>query len=79
MENSHRTDIVIEKDLKVWRNVLLRRVLPADERDFERWHMAPYVAYAGGDGRAEGAGVHYMLPYWWGRDHELIAAPTTTH
>ncbi len=75
MENSHRADVIIEKDLNVWKNVLLSEVLPADERDFERWNMDPYAADTGGDGRMEGAGVHYMLPYWLGRYHGFIAAP----
>jgi hypothetical protein len=79
MENSHRADVVIEKDLNVWKNVLLRDVLPADERDFERWNMDPYAADTGGNGRMEGAGVHYMLPYWLGRYHGFIAAPSTNN
>ena len=46
-----------------------------DERWFERWNQDPYEAQGGGDGRSEGAGVHYLLPYWMGRYHDAIAAP----
>jgi hypothetical protein len=50
-------------------------VLPADERYFERWNADPYVADAGGNGTSEGAGVHWMLPYWIARYHGLLAEP----
>lgn len=75
MENSHRADIVLQpgesrQDMKVTRDLL-----PADERDFERWNMDPYRADTGGDGRTENSGEHYLLAYWMARYHGLLAAP----
>jgi len=56
-------------------DALTQTVLPADERQFERWNADPYVADHGGDGSVEGAGVHWLLPYWIARYHGILAGP----
>ena len=73
--NSHRTDVIIDPRQDRFGDNTLVEVLPADERLFERWNQDPYRADYGGDGRLDGAGVHYMLAYWLGRYHGVIAAP----
>jgi hypothetical protein len=75
MESAHRADVVIDPRPNVRGADVLLQVLPADERDFERWNMDPFAAQTGGNGTSEGAGVHYLLPYWMGRYHGLIAPP----
>jgi hypothetical protein len=73
--NSHRADIVYDTRPSVRGNDVLLNALPYDEQQFERWNQDPYRADFGGDGRLDGAGVHYMLAYWLGRYHGVIAAP----
>ncbi|MBI2424581.1 MAG: hypothetical protein HYV27_17245 [Candidatus Hydrogenedentes bacterium] len=75
MENLHRADVVAQPYPNVGGAEVLLKVLPADERDFERWNADPFTAQTGGDGRSEGSGEHYLLPYWMARYHGLIAAP----
>jgi hypothetical protein len=31
------------------------------------WQRSPFQLYGGGDGRIEGAGIDYLLPYWMAR------------
>ncbi len=75
MQNSHRADITFRPRRSRGGQPVLLEVLPYDEHHFERWNQDPYHADAGGNGRSEGAGVHYLLPYWIGRYHGLIAPP----
>jgi hypothetical protein len=78
-DNSTRTDVVINARATVPGQPVLFEVLPADERHFERWNADPYRATSGGEGLAEGTGVHYLLPYWMGRYHGLISPPAGPH
>ena len=75
-DNSARADVLINTKATDHGQPILLDVLPADERNFERWNADPYRAVSPGNGLSEGAGVHYLLPYWMGRYHGLIAAPT---
>ncbi|MBI4558420.1 MAG: hypothetical protein HY706_12635 [Candidatus Hydrogenedentes bacterium] len=75
MKNSHRADVVFRSDPNRGGDAVLMDVLPADERHFERWNQDPYEADSNGTGNNEGSGEHYLLPYWMGRYHGLIAAP----
>jgi hypothetical protein len=72
MNNAHRADIQIDRQSSDGGNVVLVDVLPADERDFQRWNLNPYRANTGGNGKMEGTGVQYLLPYWMGRYHWVI-------
>ncbi len=74
-DNSHRADVMFDPRPSVRGNDILLQLLPADERLFERWNQDPYRADNGGDGKSDGAGVDYMLAYWLGRYHGVIAAP----
>ncbi|MBI2432101.1 MAG: hypothetical protein HYV26_04455 [Candidatus Hydrogenedentes bacterium] len=77
MMNSHRADVHFQPDASRKRTPVLTEVLPADERHFERWNQDPYEADSNGDGSNEGSGEHYLLPYWMGRFHGLIAPPAS--
>jgi len=72
MDNAHRADIQIDRRNSDENTIVLSEVLPADERDFQRWNLDPYRANTGGDGKTEGTGVQYLLPYWMGRYYGLI-------
>lgn len=74
-DNSVRADVRIDTKATDHGKLILLDVLPADERDFERWNDDPYRAKTPGNGLYEGTGVHYLLPYWIGRYHGLIAPP----
>lgn len=69
MINSHRTDVQFDPRIDRFGDKQLLRVLPADERDFDKWNGNPYIPDGGGDGRSEDDGAAYLLPYWMGRYH----------
>lgn len=51
--------------------------IPVAERvrtDF-LWQRSPFLAYGGGSGRIESAGIDFILPYWMGRFYGLDFAP----
>jgi predicted neuraminidase len=73
MENSHRADVVFDPRIDRFGKSQLIHILPADERDIAKWNRNPYVPDLGGDGRGEDDGAAYLLPYWMGRYHGLIA------
>lgn len=72
MTNSHRADVEFSPLPNRFDRPVLTRVLPADERSFEKWNADPYVPDDGGDGRVEDDGAAYLLPYWMGRFHGFI-------
>lgn len=72
-KNSHRADVEISWRPNRFGKPVLTRVLPADERCFQKWNGDPYEPDGGGDGRNEDDGAAYLLPYWMGRYHQLIA------
>lgn len=72
MKNSIRTDVQISTMRNRFRQPVLTRVLPADEREFKKWNGDPYRADIAGDGRREDDGAAYLLPYWMGRFHGFI-------
>lgn len=71
--NSHRADVQFDRHPNRFNKPVLTRVLPADERVFQKWNADPYVPDDGGDGRHEDDGAAYLLPYWMGRYHGFIA------
>lgn len=71
--NSHRADINFStRSNRFGRRVMLQ-ALPVDEYCFQKWNADPFIADGGGDGRIEDDGAAYLLPYWMGRFHGLIA------
>jgi manganese-dependent ADP-ribose/CDP-alcohol diphosphatase len=75
MDNTHRADVIFDPRVNRGGNEVLLELLPADERHFERWNMDPYASKTGNAGKSDGDGVHYMLAYWLGRYHGVIAPP----
>lgn len=73
MENSHRADVTIDARPNRFGRPVLTRVLPADERHFEKWNGDPYEPDSGGDGLTEDPGSAFLLPYWMGRFHGFVA------
>jgi hypothetical protein len=72
-KNSQRADVE-----ELWRpnrfgKPVLTRVVPADERVFQKWNGDPYTPDDGGDGRVEDDGAAFLLPYWMARYHGFIA------
>jgi hypothetical protein len=48
--------------------------LPVPDRvrtDF-LWQRSPFLLYGGGEGKIEGAGIDYVLPYWMGRRYGVF-------
>jgi hypothetical protein len=75
MRNSHRLDVAFQPRSSRSGRPVLAEVLPYDEHHFERWNQDPYMPDSGGDGSSEGAGIHYLLPYWLARYHGVLTAP----
>ena len=73
MRNSERADVVFSPRPNRFDRRVLYRVLPADERNFDKWNADPYVPDGGDGGNLEDDGAAYLLPYWMGRYHGLIA------
>ncbi|HVB09960.1 MAG TPA: hypothetical protein VNM16_06295 [Bacillota bacterium] len=74
VRNAQRADVTLDPIPDRHGRRQLTRVLPYDELAVVRWNGNPYQAEAG-DPRVEGDGVHYLLPYWMGRQHGFIAPP----
>lgn len=72
IRNTQRTDITLRAGLGVARTET-DRVLPASERRLMRWATNPWQPDGGGDGTSEEDGAAWLLPYWLGRYHALIA------
>ena len=70
--NSHRLDVPMDilKDRFGRQQALI--VLPYDQLSINRWNGNPYQLDGGNEGRSEGDGVYFLLPYWMGRYHKLI-------
>jgi hypothetical protein len=72
-ENGQRADVGFSDRPNRFGKRVLTRVVPADERAFEKWNGDPYLPDGGHDGRVEDDGAAYLLPYWMGRFHGFIA------
>ncbi|MGC9319662.1 MAG: transcriptional regulator, partial [Armatimonadota bacterium] len=73
VRNSHRADIECGPRTGRFGEVECIDPLPADERPIGRWNANPYRLDGGGDGCSEEDATHYLLPYWLGRYHGLLA------
>ena len=71
-ENSQRADVSFSELPNRFGKRVLTRVVPADERAFQKWNGDPYSPDGGHDGRVEDDGAAYLLPYWMGRFHGFI-------
>jgi hypothetical protein len=71
--NSQRADVSFSGQTNRFGKRVLTRVVPADERVFEKWNADPYLPDGGHGGNVEDDGAAYLLPYWMGRFHGFIA------
>ncbi len=39
------------------------------------WQRSPFLLFGGGDGRIEGPGIDYILPYWMARYYDVAPGP----
>jgi hypothetical protein len=72
-ENSQRADVLFAPRVNRFGRRVLLQTVPVDEYSFAKWNADPYEPDDGGDGRVEDDGAAYLLPYWMGRFHGLIA------
>lgn len=72
IRNSHRHDVEL-KPVPGSRGALLTRVLPYSELRVMRWNGNPFEPDGGGNGASEDDGGAWLLAYWMGRYHGLIA------
>jgi hypothetical protein len=77
MINSHRADIIWHPYPSRFGRPQLLYVLPADERNWDKWNGNPYYPDSGGDGRVEDDGASWLLAYWMGRYHGFITSGKT--
>jgi hypothetical protein len=72
MTNSHRLDLETRPDPDRFGQPQLARPLPWRERPLHKWNGNPY-RLDGGNDLAEECGTFWLLPYWLGRYHGLLA------
>lgn len=71
--NSHRRDLLIASTRNRFGRLISTTPLPPDERDGLKWNHDPYQFDGGNDGKSEYDAAAFLLPYWLGRYHRLIA------
>ncbi len=72
--NSPRGDVPLDGKDRFGKNETTV-LLPADERPVMKWNGDPFLVDGGDGGASEDDGAFYLLPYWLGRYHGLIAKP----
>ena len=73
VRNSHRLDVPIDPMSDRFKRKQALIVLPYDELPMSKWNGNPYNLDGGSGGRSEDDGAYFLLPYWMGRFHGLIA------
>jgi hypothetical protein len=73
VKNSDRLDVVIDPLSDRFKRAQSLTVLPYDELPVMKWNGNPYRLDGGDGGRGEDDGAYFLLPYWMGRYHKLIA------
>jgi len=73
MTNSHRKDIKWSPYKSRFGRKQLIHVLPADERNFDRWNRNPYYPDGGKGGKFEDDGASWLLAYWMGKYHGFVS------
>ena len=74
MTNSRRADVVFAPDKDRFGKPQLVHPLPPSEIGVMKWNRNPYLADWEGEGRREMDGAFWLLPYWMGRYHQVLAA-----
>jgi hypothetical protein len=73
VRNSHREDVPLDPSSDRFNRAQASMVLPYDELPVWKWNANPFRLDGGNAGRSEDDGVYFLLPYWLGRFHRLIA------
>ncbi len=73
VRNSHRLDVPVDPMRDRFQRPQALIVLPYDEIPMWKWNGNPYSLDGGNGGRSEDDGAYFLLPYWMGRYHRLIA------
>ncbi len=73
IDNSRREDVRLVRRPEA-ECLQTDRLLPPSERGVVRWDRNTRQAVQGSDGRSEGTGVGWLLPYWMGRYYGFIGA-----
>jgi hypothetical protein len=73
VRNSGRPDVPRHPDRGRFGEEQSAVVLPAAERPLMKWNGNPYRLDGGDGGRTEEDGTFFLLPYWMGRCHGIIA------
>ena len=71
--NSHRLDVVPDRNTDRFQRKQSLLVLPPDERPVMKWNGNPFAIDGGDGGRSEDDGASFLLPYWLGRYYKFIA------
>jgi hypothetical protein len=71
--NSHRLDVPLDPLSDRFKRAQSLTVLPYDELPVMKWNGNPYRLDGGDGGRGEDDGAYFLLPYWMGRYHKLVA------
>ncbi len=73
IDHSARVDLRFDAEPDRFGRRQLAEPLPWRERPLHKWNGNPF-RLDGGDDRTEECGTFWLLPYWLGRYHQLIAA-----
>lgn len=73
VRNSNRADVPLDPLADRFQHPQALVVLPYDELPMWKWNGNPYLLDGGFGGRSEDDGAYFLLPYWMGRFHELLA------
>lgn len=73
VHNSHRADIRHDPEPGRFGEQQALHVLSPRERQVSKWNHNPYALDGGSDGMGEEDGAFWLLPYWMGRYHGIIA------
>jgi hypothetical protein len=73
VKNSDRLDVTLDPMSDRFKRAQSLVVLPYDELPVMKWNGNPYRLDGGDGGRGEDDGAYFLLPYWMGRYHKLIA------
>jgi hypothetical protein len=73
IRGTHRHDVTVRTAPGFRNREAVDRVLSAGERRIMRWNGNPWEPDGGGNGGSEEDASAWLLPYWMGRYHGLIA------
>jgi hypothetical protein len=73
VKNSQRIDLPRAPSPDRFDELQSLRAIPPNERCTMKWNGNPFQTDCNSEGRTEDDGAFFLLPYWLGRYHELLA------